>query len=90
MELNLVRHGEGEHTSNVPASLHKKDPHLTSAGKKEAEKLRHLYSLEEGDLLLASPLTRTLETASIWTKGSDCRRVTTPLVGPRMFPQLKN
>ncbi|WP_231572613.1 histidine phosphatase family protein [Halobacillus sp. BBL2006] len=83
----FVRHGQGEHTLDVPESLHKIDPPLTDKGQKQARNLRKELPLTEEDLLVSSPVRRALQTASIWSEGVDCLKVVSPFVGPRMFPQ---
>lgn len=40
MELIFVRHGQGEHTLNLPKSLNLKNPPLTKLGQLQAEALR--------------------------------------------------
>ena len=41
MELVFIRHGEGEHTLDIPSSLHLEDPALTATGKEQAKLLRN-------------------------------------------------
>ncbi|WP_226673410.1 histidine phosphatase family protein [Rossellomorea aquimaris] len=87
MEFIFIRHGQGEHTLKVPDSLHTHDPSLTQTGMNQVEALQSQLSITERDLVVISPVRRTLETAHILTKGVDCRTIVSPLVSPRMFPQ---
>ena len=88
MELVLIRHGQGEHTVDLPNSLQIKDPSLTAKGVKQAELLRSKFLLTDKDIIYISPLRRTLQTASIWSDHVACTKIVTPLVAPRMFPIL--
>jgi len=88
MELIFIRHGQGEHTLNIPQSLHIDDPPLTSSGITQAKGLAEEFPLTEDDILIVSPLRRTLQTAELWSKGVECKKVATPLVSPRLFPQI--
>ncbi|QTM98253.1 histidine phosphatase family protein [Sediminibacillus dalangtanensis] len=87
MELVFTRHGQGEHTLNPPESLHMTDPGLTEAGILQAKSLRKQFPLSETELIISSPLRRTLQTTQIWSEGTDCTKMVSPLVSPRMFPQ---
>lgn len=87
MEITFIRHGQGEHTLDVPGSLHMEDPSLTEAGKEQARGLSMVFTVTKDDLVVASPTRRTLQTASLVAGESGCRRVAHPLVSPRMFPQ---
>ena len=87
MEFIFIRHGQGEHTVNLPASLQNPDPVLTKEGINQAKKLRKEFPLSEKDVLVISPIRRTLQTAMIWSEGINCNKIVTPLVAPRMFPQ---
>jgi broad specificity phosphatase PhoE len=87
VELIFIRHGQGEHTLDLPASLQIQDPALTKAGVYQAESLQSQISLTEKDIVVISPVRRTLETADILTKGISCRKIVSPLISPRMFPQ---
>ncbi|MGD6803865.1 histidine phosphatase family protein [Rossellomorea vietnamensis] len=87
MELIFIRHGQGEHTLNSPDSLQIQDPALTKEGVFQAQSLQSQINLNERDIVVISPVRRTLETASILTKDINCRRIVSPLVSPRMFPQ---
>ncbi|WP_371069272.1 histidine phosphatase family protein [Sediminibacillus sp. JSM 1682029] len=87
MELVFIRHGQEEHTLFPPESLHITDPGLTEAGRLQAISLQKQFPLSETDLIISSPLRRTLQTAQIWSEGTCCEKVVSPLVSPRMFPQ---
>ena len=89
MELIFIRHGQGEHTLFLPKSLNHPDPSLTQNGIEQAKMLRNQFPLSEDDVLLISPIRRTLQTALIWSEGVRCQRIVTPLVSPRIFPQKK-
>lgn len=86
MELIFIRHGQGEHTLNLPESLQMSNPPLTIQGKIQAKKLRSFLPITPEDVLIVSPTLRTLQTASIWSKNMECHKVVHPLVGPRIFP----
>lgn len=87
MELVFIRHGQGEHTLNLPISLQNPDPALTKEGTIQAKSLRNQFPLSKKDVLIISPIRRTLQTASIWSEDINCRKIVRPLVSPRMFPQ---
>ncbi len=87
MELIFIRHGQGEHTLNLPDSLQIQDPNLTKEGVYQAQSLQSQITLNERDIVIISPVRRTLETANILTKDISCRKIVSPLVSPRMFPQ---
>lgn len=86
MELIFVRHGQGMHTTELPASLQLRDPPLTTEGVRQAKKLRSLLPLLEDDVLMVSPTRRTLQTADAWSDHMDCRKIVHPFLGPRIFP----
>lgn len=86
MELIFVRHGQGTHTTDLPASLQLSDPPLTNEGNRQAEELGTLLPLHEDDVLIVSPIRRTLQTADVWSKHVKCRKIVHPLLGPRIFP----
>ncbi|SIS64524.1 histidine phosphatase family protein [Salimicrobium flavidum] len=88
MEIVFIRHGQGEHTLNVPKSLYISDPSLTEEGINQAEALKEELSLTDKDVILASPTLRTLHTASILCEEVQVKKLVSPLVAPRMFPQL--
>lgn len=88
MELCFVRHGQADHVMNLPHSLHIEDPSLTEVGRRQAVKLSKTFRVEASDLIVISPLRRTIETALQWTGDVNCKRIVHPLVGPRMFPLL--
>ncbi|MCM3783422.1 phosphoglycerate mutase family protein [Neobacillus mesonae] len=87
MELVFIRHAEGNHTVNWPYQLYMKHPALTERGIQQAEQLRALYPLVSGDVIIASPTRRTIETVNVWSRGISVQKYVTPLLGPRMFPQ---
>lgn len=86
MELVFVRHAQGTHTTDLPASLQLADPMLTNEGLRQAEKLRTRLPLHEDDVLIVSPTRRTLQTADVWSRQINCRKIVHPLIGPRIFP----
>lgn len=86
MELIFIRHGQGEHTLNLPESLHLSNPSLSNQGRIQAKKLRSILPLTSEDVLIVSPTLRTLQTASIWSKNIKCGKLIHPLVAPRIFP----
>jgi len=88
MELVFIRHGQGEHTMDLPTSLELKDPSLTSRGFEQAVLLRNKFPLTSNDIVYISPTIRTLQTAVIWSENIDCRKIVSPFVSPRMFPIL--
>ena len=88
MELIFVRHGQGEHTLDIPSSLQITDPSLTIKGVNQAKLLRNQIPLTNKDIIIISPIRRTLETAFIWSENIDCRKIVSPIVSPRMFPIL--
>ncbi len=88
MELIFIRHGEGEHTLNIPKSLQISDPILTDEGINQAKLLRTQLPLSKDDILVISPLRRALQTAHYWSEGINCKKVVNPLVSPRIFPQV--
>ncbi|WP_019413963.1 histidine phosphatase family protein [Paenisporosarcina sp. TG20] len=90
MELFFVRHGQGEHTLDLPQSLDTSDPALTKNGILQAEELREQLPLTEDDIVVISPIRRALQTALIWSDDVNCKKIVTPLVSPRMFPQKPN
>lgn len=87
MELIFIRHGQSEHTLNLPKSLQNPDPALTEGGIIQAKSLRNQFPLSDKDVLIISPIRRSLQTALIWSEGINCRKIVSPLVSPRMFPQ---
>jgi len=88
VQIIFIRHGQGEHTLNIPQSLHIYDPALTNMGMMQAIGLAEEMPLNEDDILIVSPLRRTLQTAEIWSHKILCRKITTPIVSPRIFPQI--
>ncbi|MCC5801181.1 histidine phosphatase family protein [Rossellomorea vietnamensis] len=89
MEFIFIRHGQGEHTRDLPESLQMQDPSLTKKGVNQAEALQSQFTLTERDLVVISPVRRTLETAKIIMKDINCRKIVSPFVSPRMFPQKR-
>ncbi|CAN7282179.1 histidine phosphatase family protein [Rossellomorea sp. LjRoot5] len=87
MEIIFIRHGQGEHTVDLPGSLQIQDPSLTQVGVHQAEALGTQFTLTERDLVVVSPIRRTLETAKVLTEDISCRKIVSPFVSPRMFPQ---
>lgn len=87
MELIFIRHGQGQHTVDTPESLQIKDLLLTPKGKEQAKLLRNNFPLSDKDIVVVSPIRRTLQTASLWCKDISCVKLVNPLVSPRMFPQ---
>ncbi|MEK4760009.1 histidine phosphatase family protein [Viridibacillus sp. FSL E2-0187] len=86
MELVFIRHGQGEHTLDLPKSLKIENPALTSTGKEQALLLRNQFPLTDEDVIIISPISRTLETVFIWSENNNCRKIVSPLVAPRIFP----
>ncbi|MDA1907652.1 phosphoglycerate mutase family protein [Bacillus cereus] len=86
MKLVFVRHGEGEHTKDLPASLQMLNPSLTDEGRNQAKLLQCNVPLQETDILIASPTLRTLQTAAIWSERGACQKIVHPYVSPRIFP----
>ncbi|WP_174616291.1 phosphoglycerate mutase family protein [Virgibacillus ihumii] len=89
MDLTFIRHGQGQHTLEPPNSLRIKDPSLTDEGIDQAKLLRKKIPLSDTDLVVISPIRRTLQTAFIWSEGIRCKKIVSPMVSPRMFPQKK-
>ncbi len=86
MKLVFVRHGEGEHTKDLPSSLQVLHPPLTDEGKNQAKLLQCNVPLQETDILIVSPTRRTLQTAAIWSAKVACQKIVHPYVSPRIFP----
>ncbi|MFQ6335785.1 histidine phosphatase family protein [Bacillus sp. AF62] len=86
MKIVFVRHGEGKHTTDLPESLQVFDPPLTRVGKAQAKLLQRDVSLQEADILIVSPILRTLQTATIWSAKVACQKIVHPYVSPRIFP----
>ncbi|ASL67131.1 TPA: histidine phosphatase family protein [Bacillus cereus] len=86
MKIVFVRHGEGEHTTDLTESLQVFDPPLTRVGKAQAKLLQRDVSLQEADILIVSPTLRTLQTATIWSAKVACQKIFHPYVSPRIFP----
>jgi broad specificity phosphatase PhoE len=88
VDLIFIRHGEGQHTLDLPSSLKIKDSSLTPKGVSQTKLLRNQFPLTKNDIIFISPIRRTLETACIWSKDIECRKIVSPVVSPRMFPIL--
>ncbi|CAG9612690.1 hypothetical protein BACCIP111899_01867 [Bacillus rhizoplanae] len=86
MKLIFVRHGEGEHTKNLPDSLGVNHPSLTNKGREQALLLRENLPLHESDVLIVSPTVRTLQTAALWSEHIACMKAVHPYISPRIFP----
>ncbi|PZE22066.1 histidine phosphatase family protein [Paenibacillus xerothermodurans] len=86
MEIIFVRHGEGEHSAQIPESYQLTDPGLTEHGIQEAKQLTSTLPLSETDAVIASPTRRTLQTAQLWCAGTNAERYVHPAIGPRQFP----
>jgi broad specificity phosphatase PhoE len=87
VQLLLMRHGQGEHALDLPASLSLPHPHLTALGRRQVGELRDALAIAADDLFVVSPTVRTAETAAVLAGDSGARLCVSPLVGPRMFPQ---
>jgi broad specificity phosphatase PhoE len=85
VDLVLIRHGEAEHSLDLPRSLELPDPHLTDTGRTQVLALGPDLDIAVDDLFVVSPTRRTLETATILRGDSNARLVVSPEVGPRMF-----
>ncbi|WP_246055218.1 histidine phosphatase family protein [Pseudalkalibacillus caeni] len=90
MDFLFIRHGQCEHTINTPESLHITDPELTRNRITQAKALIEKFPLKETDMVVFSPVRRTLQTAAIWTDNTKCKKIVSPLVAPRMFPRTLN
>ena len=86
MELILIRHGEGEHSLDIPRSLAIVGPRLTERGREQIANLRSEIRPGGDDILLVSPTRRTIETALILRGDCSAPAYVTPAVGPRIFP----
>lgn len=86
MELVFIRHGQGEHTLNLPYSIYTTDPSLTKEGIIQARELRSQFPISEDDIVIISPIRRALQTAMIWTEGISPTKLVSPLISPRIFP----
>ncbi|SDN61740.1 histidine phosphatase family protein [Alkalicoccus daliensis] len=87
MELIFVRHGEAIHTLDPPESLDILHPYLTDKGILQAKDLRSTLPLSSNDIVVISPLKRTLETAMYWSDNTGCSLIANPMIAPRIFPQ---
>ncbi|XEC97596.1 histidine phosphatase family protein [Paenibacillus tarimensis] len=86
--MTFIRHAQGEHTVSPPDSLQTIDPALTDYGFWQAARLTDQVKAGPADLLVVSPMRRTLQTASLWSSNARCAKYVHPAVGPRMFPVL--
>ncbi|MCP1125259.1 histidine phosphatase family protein [Bacillus sp. 3103sda1] len=86
MKLIFVRHGEGDHTKDLPNSLRINHPILTDRGEEQAVSLRGKFPLRESDILITSPTVRTLQTAALWSGQVACMKIAHPYISPRIFP----
>lgn len=86
MEIVFIRLGHGEHLLDYPNRLNTTHPGLIEYGKIQVAQLRDKMSFYSDDLILISPTKRTIETALMLS--INYRFIITPLVGPRMFPQI--
>ena len=73
MKLYLIRHGEGEHNVKKDGENNwtKLYPRLTKKGKEECRMIGEEIRDKKIDLILVSPLRRTLETGSIIFRGRE-------------------
>lgn len=69
MKLYVLRHGETEGNVQGIMSGHR-ESYLTENGREEARKVRDLIQDKHIDMIIASPLIRTKETAEIVSNGS--------------------
>ncbi|TVY55549.1 putative phosphatase SPAC5H10.03 [Lachnellula cervina] len=75
--LYLIRHGQGAHNISEAQPQHQqqgnsfvKDPHLTPTGKVQCLDLRQSFSFHKDvDIVMASPLCRTVQTAVLGLRG---------------------
>ncbi|PLB48694.1 phosphoglycerate mutase family protein-like protein, partial [Aspergillus steynii IBT 23096] len=76
--LYVIRHAQGEH--NVNDSHHLRDALLTETGKAQCKELQEKFPhLEDIEVILASPLRRTIQTAAF---------TFTPELGKRQVPVI--
>lgn len=74
MKIVFVRHGEGEHTRDLPSSLQVLHPSLTDEGRNQANLIQCDVPLQETDILIVSPTLRTLQAATIWSAKVACQK----------------
>ncbi|TVY11486.1 histidine phosphatase family protein [Paenibacillus cremeus] len=86
MEIIFVLHVEAKHRLGTPSGQELRDPSLTERGRRAAAMLRKSEPLTESDALITGPTNFMLQTAQIWSQGTDCARFVHPLAGPRQFP----
>lgn len=90
MQLLFIRHGQGEHNLPVPNRLNILHPRLTELGVAQIRERQRTLAISSNDLIFASPTVRTIEAAQILvTDATDTAILTTPLIGPRMYPQYE-
>ncbi|WP_026136082.1 MULTISPECIES: histidine phosphatase family protein [Paenibacillus] len=88
MEIIFIRHGQAEHNLPGPDRFNKTHPHLTELGKQQISGLQSGLQIGTDDLLLVSPMVRTIESAVILTNHSlIAHAYLSHAVGPRMYPQ---
>ncbi len=68
VHIIFIRHGEAKHNVMIRKGMNEEgralhDPRLTAAGRKQARKLAAKMSTRNVDLVIASPMKRTLQTA---------------------------
>lgn len=87
MELIFIRHGQGQHNTDVPDRLNIADPPLTAVGERQVKALRSMLTFIPEDLFIVSPTLRTIQTANLLAERlASPRKYVAPAVGPRMFP----
>ena len=65
-KISFMRHGEGEHNvQNIFSSDEQKEFHLTEEGKRKVRENTKKYLQKAPDLIIASPVLRTQETAAL-------------------------
>lgn len=53
----------------------------------QSKTLKNRLPLSQTDVIIVSPIRRTIQTAQIWSEGIKCQKIVSPLVSPRMVPQ---
>lgn len=82
-EIIFIRHGEGEHNKLNREGRYEeakkiRDPHLTALGTEQARTVGKQLASQSIDLVLVSPMFRTLETAKYIFEQRQVRFVTDP------------
>lgn len=82
-EIFFIRHGEGEHNAlnsqgRFQESRKLRDPHLTAVGIEQARAVGKKLASEAIDLVLVSPMFRTLETAEYIFETRSVRMIANP------------